>query len=146
MKIEKLSAGEYNKKYGTNFKTQKGNKYNAKKTKLDGKIFDSQSEGDFYAELKMQEKAGLIQGFDTQVKESFYYNDIFICDYYVDFLVYHNDGTQEYIEHKGVATDAWRIKWKLLMAKYKDDNKTRCTVNWYKKQNNNWYKKFKSKK
>jgi len=141
--MERMSAKEYNEKYGTNFKTTKGNKFNAKKSEIDGKIFDSTSEGDYYYELKMQEKGGLIIGFDTQVKESFYMNEVWICDYYVDFLVYHNNGTSEYIEHKGLATSTWRLKWKMLQAKYKDSKTVKCSINWYKKKNNNWYKKYK---
>jgi len=138
-KINKISAKEFNERYGTNFKVKKGNKFNAKKIKLDKKIFDSTSEGNYYSELKLQERGGLIQGFDIQVKESFYMNEVWICDYYVDFLVYHNDGSREFIEHKGMATDAWRLKWKMLQAKYKDDKNVKCTINWYKS-------KFKYKK
>ena len=130
--IERMSAKEYNKKHGTFFKEEKRNKYGAKKVELDGKIFDSTSEGTLYYELKLQEKQGLIAAVETQVKESFYLNECFICDYYVDFLITHNDGSLEYIEHKGKATDAWRIKWKLLMAKYNDDPNMKCTINWLK--------------
>lgn len=131
----RMSASEANKKFGSMFKTN--NKYNAKKINIDGKKFDSKSEGDYYLELKLQEKAGLIKGVDIQVKESFYAYDKFICNYYVDFKVYHNDGTEEFIEHKGIATPLWRLKWKLLLAKYDKeirDGKVICSVNWYRKK------------
>ena len=132
--IQRISAKEFNKKYGSYFKEKKGNKYNARKMELDGKKFDSMSEADFYSELKLQERQGIIAAVETQVKESFYLNETFICDYYVDFLITHNDGTREFIEHKssGTVTPAWRIKWKLLQAKYIDDPKVKCTINWYK--------------
>jgi hypothetical protein len=135
----RMTISEANKKFGSIFKEEKkkGNKYNAKKVLLDGKKFDSASEGDYYAELKFQEKAGLIKGIETQVKESFYAYGKFICNYYVDFKIYHNDGTEEFIEHKGMATPLWRLKWKLLLAKYEQeirDKKVICSINWYRKQ------------
>lgn len=134
----RMTPAEANKKLGTMFKT--GNKYNAKKVNIDGLKFDSQSEGEYYSELKLQEKAGLIKGIETQVKESFYAYGKFICNYYVDFLVYHNDGSIEYIEHKGLASPLWRMKWKMLVAKYDQeirDGKVICTINWYKKKYGN---------
>ena len=133
--VERISAAKFNAAYPTFFKKPKGNKFGAKKTLLDGKTFDSQSEGGLYAELKLQERAGLIKGFDTQVKEELYAYGQPICNYYVDFLVYHNDGSREYIEHKGKATDAWAIKWKMLTAKYKDSKDVKCSINWYQSKN-----------
>ena len=133
MAIEKISVAEFNKTHPNFFiKKKGGNKFNAKKTLLDGKKFDSQSEGDFYAELKLQEQAGLIKSFDTQIKEELYAYGQPICNYYVDFLVYHNDGTKEFIEHKGQQTPDWWLKWKMLSAKYKDDPKTKLSINWYR--------------
>lgn len=140
---EKMTVKQFNTAYPNFFKKPKGNKFNAKKTLLDGKNFHSQSEGDFYAELKLQERAGLIQGFDTQVKEELVAYGETIANYYVDFLVYHNDGTKEFIEHKGKQTPDWWIKWKMLTAKYKDDKTVKCSINWY--QGNQFKKKFQYK-
>lgn len=117
------------------FKTEKrGKKYNNKKTIIDNKKFDSQSEGDLYFDLKMQERQGLIKEVKIHAKEELYAYGVHVCDYYVDFLVYHNDGTKEYIEHKsqGTVTPAWRIKYKMLEAKYKNDKNIKISVNWYK--------------
>jgi len=128
-----MTAAEFNKKHGSFFKKIKtGNKFNARRILIDNKNFHSTSEGDYYCQLKLQERAGLIKGFDTQVKESFYMNGELICNYYVDFLVYHNDGRREFIEHKGKATEEWRMKWKMLLAKYKNDPEVICSINWYK--------------
>ena len=128
-----MSASEANKKLGCIFKIGKS-KYNNKKTIIDNKKFDSESEGKLYWDLKMQERQGLIQEVFTQVKESFEAYGKPICDYYVDFLVIHNDGTKEYIEHKavGTITSTWRIKYKLLQAKYSGDKNIKITTNWYK--------------
>jgi hypothetical protein len=133
--IERMSAKDFNTKFKTMFKEPKSSKYNAKKALLDGKIFHSQSEGDFYGELKLQERAGLIKGFDSQVKEELCAYGVPICNYYVDFLVYHNDGTKEFIEHKGKSTPDWWLKWQMLVAKYKDDKGVKCSINWYKSKN-----------
>lgn len=130
MKIE-----EFRKKYPTQFKFKSTNKYNAKQVKLDGYNFHSKSEGDYYYDLKMQKIGGLIKDFECQVKESLEAYGKHIFNYYVDFLVYHNNGTKEFIEHKGISTDLWKAKWKMLLAKYDKEIKTGeviCSINWNK--------------
>lgn len=130
-----MSLNEFNKKHGSLFKTKGRSKYNAKRTTIDNKSFDSTSEGNYYAELKLQERAGLIKGIDCQVKEELWAYGKHICDYKVDFLVYHLDGSLEFIEHKGQPTPDWRIKWKFLLAKYDkeiNEGKVKCSINWYK--------------
>ena len=42
------------------------NKYNAKKTELDGIVFDSRKEAGRYAELKLLERAGHIEDLTLQ--------------------------------------------------------------------------------
>ena len=136
-KVERISAKEFNDKYPTYFKTEKKrNKYGAKKLLLDNKKFDSQSEGNFYCELKLQQRGGLIKGFDCQVKEELFAYGKHICDYYVDFVAYHLDGRKEYIEHKsaGTITRSWQMKFKMLKAKYAkeiDQGKVEVSIDWY---------------
>jgi len=128
MKVE-----EFRKKYPTYFKKRNnGNKYKAKQALIDGMKFDSQSEGDYYLQLKLQQQAGLIKSFETQVKEELYAYEVHIGNYYVDFKIIHNDDSIEFLEHKGMATDLWRWKYKMLEAKYKNDPNVKCTINWYK--------------
>lgn len=137
--IEKISAAEFNAKYGSRFKEvkkKKNNKFNAIKTEIGDKKFDSQSEGNLYWELMMQQRAGLIQEVIMQAKEELFAYGKSICNYYVDFKVIHNDGKIEYIEHKskGTVTPAWQIKWKMLLAKYQNEisrGEVKCSVNWY---------------
>ena len=69
-KVEHIKAKDFASKYPTFFKKAKRNKFGAKKTVIDNMKFDSQSEGNLYAELKLQEKAGLIKSFETQNTES----------------------------------------------------------------------------
>lgn len=49
------------------WRKSKTSKYRSIKTKLDGKTFDSRKEARRYAELKLQQKAGLIEELETQV-------------------------------------------------------------------------------
>lgn len=131
---EHISAKEFQYIYYGK-KGQRKNKFGAKKAIIDNQKFDSKSEGDLYCQLKLQQRAGLIESFEQQVKEEFWAYGKHICDYYVDFLVYHLDGTREYIEHKGKSTDAWKIKWKMLVAKYEGDKQVKCSINWYQSKN-----------
>lgn len=48
------------------FAKPKRNKYGAKKTMLDGITFDSQAEANYYAGLKVREKAGEVGGVELQ--------------------------------------------------------------------------------
>ena len=143
--MEHISAKDFNKKYGTKFKT---NKFNAKKCEIGDQKFDSASEGDYWWELQQQLKAGLIKEVQRQVKESLKgENGTHIAYYYVDFVVIHNDGVKEFIEHKskGTVTDTWRIKWKMLEDKYKKEiqqGKIICNINWYKSKYN-YFKQIK---
>ena len=135
--VEHMSAEQFNKEYPTYFKKPKGNKYNAKKILLDGRVFDSTSEGDLYAELKLQERAGLIAKVECQWKEELWAYGKHITNYFVDFKVTHNDGTIEFIEHKskGTVTGTWLFKWAMLLAKYANEisrGEVRCSKNWYK--------------
>jgi hypothetical protein len=139
--IKHIPAKQFLNEHPTFFsKAKQLNKFGAKRTTVDKISFHSASEGDLYSELKLQERAGLIQSVETQVKEELCAYGEPICNYYVDFLVFHNDGTREFIEHKGKSTPDWVLKWKMLTAKYKDDKTVKCSINWYKSKN-----EFKSK-
>jgi len=131
-----MTPAEFNKQYPNYYKKgRNGNKYKAQKALLDGHNFDSISEGNLYAELKLQQRAGIIKSFDIQVKEEMYAYGKFICNYYVDFLIFHLDGTKEFTEHKGIPTETWRLKWKMLLAKYHDQilrGEVKCSIDWCK--------------
>lgn len=131
------------KEYQTMFKPQKRNKFNAKKVYIDGHKFDSASEGELYVELKLQQEKGLIKSFKQQWKEELWAYGKHIMNYYVDFRIEHNDGTIEFLEHKGMSTELWKKKWQMLLAKYDNEikkGKFVCNVNWYKQKYN--YKKL----
>lgn len=99
-------------------------KYKNKKKQLDGYVFDSQLEADYYLYLKLREKAKDILFFRVKPKyllqpafekDGKKYNKI---EYIADFEVHHLDGTIEVIDTKGYVTDVFRIKEKLFHAKY----------------------------
>lgn len=106
-------------------------KYRNVKKNYNGFLFDSQKEANKAAELDMLVKSKAIKGYEKQVKEALMgQNGTKVCHYYCDFLLLHNDGTKEFLEIKSkvTATPIWKLKWKLLQDKYKDDKSVMFTV------------------
>lgn len=96
---------------------QKNNKYNARKTVINGKTYDSIKEGNKALELEHLKKSGKITNFESHV--SFVLrgqNGTAVCKYIADFVVTHTNGTIEIIDVKSkiTATSSFRLKWKLL--------------------------------
>ena len=95
-------------------KGNKRSKYGAVKTKIDGQIFDSKKEADYYCELKLRLQAGEIKGFCLQ--------PTFILaeglKYKADFIVFNNDGTTEVIDVKGFKTKEYITKKKVFEDKF----------------------------
>ena len=46
---------------------------------------------------------------------------IHLTNYFIDFVVQENDGTESYVEVKGFETKEFKLKWKLLEAIYGGD-------------------------
>lgn len=109
-------------------------KYSYYRTKKSGKN-DSKFEAGKAQELELRKKAGEIKDFKEQVKIPLIVNDLVVCDYYIDFVIEHNDGIIEYCETKGYATDVWKLKWKLFEALYSQDPNVLLTVEY---QGKNW--------
>lgn len=109
-------------------KGKKGHKYGAKKTEVDGFLFDSKRESEFYAELKVRERIGEIWALELQPRFPCVVNGVLICTYIADFL--YMETTLEPLENgkklvvdrkvlvdvKGVKTPIYRIKKKLVSA------------------------------
>lgn len=92
-------------------------KYHNRKTEVDGFVFDSRREANRYVELKLLERAGEIYHLELQPKFEMVVNGMKICDYYADFR--YQEGEKTIVEDaKGVRTDVFRIKKKLLKAIY----------------------------
>lgn len=112
-------------------------KYGNRKVTIDGIVFDSVREGRRYKELKALEAAGQIADLQRQVKymlipeQRAFCNEIYTrgrnkgcfkpgkllekeCSYIADF-VYVRDGEIVVEDAKGVRTDVYRIKRKLML-------------------------------
>jgi hypothetical protein len=98
----------------------KRNKFGAKKTEFMGMKFDSKWEAERYGQLwKMQENEE-IHSLDRQVRFNIVINGEKICAYVADYTYYkpNKDGEDEFVveDAKGVETDVFRLKYKLMKA------------------------------
>lgn len=99
------------------------NKYHNKKTTIDGILFDSKREGNYYTKLKLMQNAGLIWNLELQKKyilqASFTFNGKKIREisYYADFVYEDKDGLHV-VDTKGYRTDTYKLKKKLFIKKY----------------------------
>ncbi|MCQ2282362.1 MAG: DUF1064 domain-containing protein [Bacteroidales bacterium] len=101
-------------------------KYHARKTTVDGITFDSKKEAEFFCELKLYKRAGYITKIERQV--AYELQPAFRHDgkaerairYVADFVVTYSDGHVEVIDVKGVRTDVYKLKRKMLLFKYPD--------------------------
>ena len=91
------------------------NKFNAKKTEVDGIVFDSKAEAKRYTELKLLGKANVISDLRLQPKFDCVVNGKKICTYRADFDYYEAD---KYVceDVKGFKTPVYRLKKKLVEA------------------------------
>ena len=91
------------------------NKFNAKKTEIDGIVFASKAEAKRYTELKLLEKANVISDLRLQPKFDCVVNGKKICTYRADFDYYEAD---KYVceDVKGFKTPVYRLKKKLVEA------------------------------
>lgn len=96
------------------------NKYNARKTEVDGITFDSRREALRYQELRLMVRAGLICELETQKKFDIVINDQKVCSYYADFMYYDKEKECWVVEDvkggKATQTPVYRLKKKLMKA------------------------------
>lgn len=107
-------------KLGIKIPKKSKSKYNARKINVDGILFDSQAEANFYCQLKLLLRAGEIEGFCRQAR--------FIVtegkngekgtEYVTDFIVFLPGGKYRIVDVKGVKTDTFKLKIKCLREKY----------------------------
>lgn len=102
----------------TKFKLKRKSKYKNKATQCDGFTFDSIVERDYYVHLKAQQKNNSVAMFLRQVPFHIVCNDESVCKYVCDFQVFYTDGLVEFVDVKGVETDIFKIKKKLVEAQY----------------------------
>ena len=94
-------------------------KYHAIKTTVNGILFDSKREAHRYYELLLLEKAGEISDLKLQVPYELIpkQKGERACIYKADF-VYRQNGETIVEDVKGVRTDAYKIKRKLMLWRY----------------------------
>ena len=101
---------------------QSSSKYGNRKTEIDGIKFDSKHESLRYIELKYLERVGQIRGLQLQVpfelipaqKDE---NGKVVeraVKYVADFVYYDHDGNLVVEDAKGMKTDAYKLKKKML--------------------------------
>src|SRR3990167_10841801 len=88
-------------------------------TKKQGKN-DSKFEAGYAQELAIRKKAKDIKDYQEQVNIPLIVNGYLVCTYRIDFKIFHNDGTIEFLETKGLAMPVWKLKWKLFEALFGD--------------------------
>ena len=90
------------------------NKFNAKKTVVDGITFDSQKEARYYSHLKILQRQGDVIMFLRQVPFELPGN----TKYRVDFQVWEKDGTVRHVDVKGRRTKEYIRAKKQVEALY----------------------------
>lgn len=98
----------------------KRNKFNAKKTEVDGITFDSKREAHRYQDLKIAQRCGVITNLRLQVKYPLEVNGVLIASYICDFE-YMEDGKKVVEDTKSEFTRKlmwYRMKKKLMLAIY----------------------------
>lgn len=88
----------------------------AKRTDYNGMWFQSKLEANYAQQLDWRIRAGEVKEWKKQHKIEIKVNGVKICNYYIDFLVTLKDGSQQFVEVKGVEMEVWKLKWRLCMA------------------------------
>jgi len=108
--MERMSSVDYLKA----IKKGKKNKYNAKRTIVDGINFPSELEASYYSHLKIRVLAGEVLYFLRQVP----FHLPGGVKYVVDFMEIHADGSVHYVDVKGKETRMFITKKKIVEALY----------------------------
>ena len=87
-----------------------------------GKVYDSKLEKNYRGKLELLKKSvkdyNRVVDIQEQVPFEFVINGVKVCTYLLDFKVTYADGRVDFIDVKGVITDVYRIKRKLMLACY----------------------------
>lgn len=98
------------------------NKYRAKKTVVDGIVFDSDKEARRYQDLKLLVRAGTIKDLELQHVFPIELNGYKICKYKADFVYRDIEGRMVVEDVKGMKSGAayqmFKLKAKLVEAIY----------------------------
>ncbi len=113
-----IKAKDFRKTLDGMISPRKG-RYGVNKIEIDGIVFDSPAEGRRYGILKSEEKLGKIQNLRFQVDYPYKENGIHCFVYRSDFNYTIVETGEEIVEDvKGFRTDVYRLKKKLIEARY----------------------------
>lgn len=119
----RISKEVYNKLLNNSISV-KQNKYHNKKVQYDEMTFDSKKEYSYYLKYKLMEQAGEIKDLKMQVPftliETFKLQDKTYRKtvYKADFTFIDKEGKYHVIDVKGIRTDVYKLKKKLMAWKY----------------------------
>lgn len=99
----------------------KRNKYGNIQREYNGHKYHSGFEAEVAAELDLRIKGKDIKSWERQVKIPLTAHGKHICNYYIDFVITHNDESKEYLEVKGFGTALWQLKWKIFEAQMEEE-------------------------
>lgn len=92
------------------------NKYNAKSTEYGGQVYHSKAEAGYAAEIDLRMHAKnpeeRVKSWERQVRIPLKAYGVTLYNYYIDFVIYYENGLKEYVEVKGFSTGTWQNKWK----------------------------------
>lgn len=94
------------------------NKFSAKKTEVDGLVFDSKAEAKRWCDLRTLELNGVISKLERQVRYDFEINGVKLGFYKADFRYRNERGVEVVEDVKGVRTPMFALKAKLMKALY----------------------------
>lgn len=94
---------------------EKPRKYRNIPTEVDGITFDSRKEANQWQRLLLRQGSGQIHGLQRQVPYPLEVNGVLVCTYVADWTYYEGD-TLIVGDCKGVRTEAYRLKAKLMLA------------------------------
>ncbi|MGG3662540.1 DUF1064 domain-containing protein [Bacillus gobiensis] len=100
------------------------NKFGAKKTEVDGIVFDSKAEAKYYLQLKWMKQGKQIKDFKVQprflLQDAFEKNGKMIrkIEYVADFEIHNLDDSVEIVDVKGHKTREFLLKEKMFNKRY----------------------------
>lgn len=106
----------------TNPKQDARSKYGNLKTEYGGYVYMSKKEANYAMQLDYMKKAtklaDRVSHYNRQVPFQITVNGKKICKYLADFEVFYVDGRKEIVDVKGVRTNVYTLKKKLVEAQY----------------------------
>lgn len=125
--------------------TNKSNKYGAKRTEFNGKIYDSKFEAQTAQSLELRKRAKDIKDYDIQyqivaIAYDKHGDPAITKKHKVDFRIHHNDGSFELYEAKGIETDDYKNRREFLEKLWLPENLDH-TYTVIKQNSNKWRKK-----